>query len=196
MTRQTGRISLPQLIKELKPYLIGWRGYLGFCLTPRVLTNLEAWIRLKRRMYLWRQLGTCRIASRNCAMMVSEFQCCGCRRFADGILAHVRAPGGPTGPCATKLKRCAFCSRLDYRQVDIATGGATIELQEGRLPVGGHVSKCRLVAAGETHSQAVTRRQAGGDGMQREGQDRGLPRDERFGVTFPITMLRSKDAER
>ncbi|WP_412177323.1 group II intron maturase-specific domain-containing protein [Mesorhizobium sp. ZC-5] len=33
------------MIKELKPYLIGWGGYFGFCQTPRVLTHLEAWIR-------------------------------------------------------------------------------------------------------------------------------------------------------
>lgn len=57
MTRRTRGISLPQLIKELKPYLIGWRGYFGFCQTPRVLTNLEVWIRRRLRMYLWRQCG-------------------------------------------------------------------------------------------------------------------------------------------
>ena len=49
MTRRTRGISLTQLIEELKPYLLGWRGYFGFCQTPRVLTNLEAWIR--RRMH-------------------------------------------------------------------------------------------------------------------------------------------------
>ena len=43
-TRRTRGISLPQLIEDLTPYLIGWRGYFGFCQTPRVLTNLEAWI--------------------------------------------------------------------------------------------------------------------------------------------------------
>jgi RNA-directed DNA polymerase len=36
-------IALQQLIEDLTPYLIGWRGYFGFCQTPRVLTNLEAW---------------------------------------------------------------------------------------------------------------------------------------------------------
>jgi len=55
MTRRTRGISLPQLIEELSPYLIGWRGYFGFCQTPRVLTNLEAWIRRRLRSYLWRQ---------------------------------------------------------------------------------------------------------------------------------------------
>jgi RNA-directed DNA polymerase len=54
-TRRTRGISLPQLIEELTPYLIGWRGYFGFCQTPRVLTNLEAWIRRRIRSYLWRQ---------------------------------------------------------------------------------------------------------------------------------------------
>jgi RNA-directed DNA polymerase len=36
MTRRTRGISLPQLIEDLTPYLIGWRGYFGFCQTPRV----------------------------------------------------------------------------------------------------------------------------------------------------------------
>src|SRR3954465_11542771 len=53
MTRRTRGISLPQMVKELAPYLLGWRGYFGFCQTPRVLTNLEAWIRRRLRLYLW-----------------------------------------------------------------------------------------------------------------------------------------------
>jgi hypothetical protein len=72
MTRRTRGISLPQLIKELKPYLIGWRGYFGFCQTPRVLTNLEAWIRRRLRSYLWRQWGTGTTATRNCAVVASQ----------------------------------------------------------------------------------------------------------------------------
>src|SRR6202171_4852231 len=55
LTRRTRGISLPQVIEDLTPYLIGWRGYFGFCQTPRVLTNLEAWIRRRLRSYLWRQ---------------------------------------------------------------------------------------------------------------------------------------------
>jgi len=56
MTRRTRGISLLQMIEEdLAPYLRGWRGYFGFCQTPRVLTNLEAWIRRRLRLYLWRQ---------------------------------------------------------------------------------------------------------------------------------------------
>ena len=55
MTRRTRGNSLPQVIEDLAPYLLGWRGYFGFCQTPRVLTNLEAWIRRRLRAYLWRQ---------------------------------------------------------------------------------------------------------------------------------------------
>ena len=57
LTRRTRGLSLSQIIEELTPYLVGWRGYFGFCQTPRVLTNLEAWIRRRLRSYLWRQWG-------------------------------------------------------------------------------------------------------------------------------------------
>jgi len=55
ITSRTRGKSLPQIVEELRSYLIGWRNYFGFCQTPRVLTNLEAWIRRRLRMYLWRQ---------------------------------------------------------------------------------------------------------------------------------------------
>ena len=35
MTRRTRGFGLQQLVKELKPYIVGWRGYFGFCQTPR-----------------------------------------------------------------------------------------------------------------------------------------------------------------
>ena len=54
LTRRTLGVSVPQLVEKLAPYLIGWRGYFGFCDTPRVLANLDA-IRQRLRMYLWRQ---------------------------------------------------------------------------------------------------------------------------------------------
>jgi RNA-directed DNA polymerase len=41
--------------EELTPYLTGWHSYFGFCQTPRVLSNLEAWIRRRLRLFLWRQ---------------------------------------------------------------------------------------------------------------------------------------------
>jgi RNA-directed DNA polymerase len=57
MTSRTRGLSLSQIIEELTPYLVGWRGYFGFCQTPRVLTNFEAWSRRRLRSYLWRQWG-------------------------------------------------------------------------------------------------------------------------------------------
>jgi RNA-directed DNA polymerase len=55
LTRRTKGVSLAKLIEALAPYLIGWRGYFGFCQTPRVLSNLDAWLRRRLRSYLWRQ---------------------------------------------------------------------------------------------------------------------------------------------
>jgi RNA-directed DNA polymerase len=56
-TRRTRGLSLAQIVGELARYFIGWRGYFGFCQTPRVLANLEAWTRRRLRSYLWRQWG-------------------------------------------------------------------------------------------------------------------------------------------
>src|SRR5262249_39258520 len=58
LTCRTRGVSLTKLIEPLARYLIGWRGYFGFCQTPRVLSNLDAWIRRRLRMYLWRQWRT------------------------------------------------------------------------------------------------------------------------------------------
>src|SRR5262245_47987481 len=40
LTRRTRGASLPQIVKELSVYLIGWRGYFGFCQTPRCYAHL------------------------------------------------------------------------------------------------------------------------------------------------------------
>jgi RNA-directed DNA polymerase len=85
MTRRTRGISLLQLIEDLRPYLLGWRGYFGFCQTPRVLTNLEAWIRRRLRSYLWRQW-------QNGPNRFKELR----RRGVSKFLAAVAA-GSPTG---------------------------------------------------------------------------------------------------
>ena len=59
MTRRTRGFGLQQLIKELKPYIVGWRGYFGFCQTPASPHEpQEAWIRRRLRVYLWRQWRT------------------------------------------------------------------------------------------------------------------------------------------
>jgi len=45
LTRRTCGKSLAQIVKELSTYLVGWRGYFGFCQTPSVLRALDAWVR-------------------------------------------------------------------------------------------------------------------------------------------------------
>src|SRR3954467_6838892 len=94
------------MVKDLAPYLIGWRGYFGFCQTPRVLTNLEAWIRRRLRSYLSLAAVAERAQSlqRTAPSWRTEVQCSGRRRFAHGVLAHVRTPGGPTSPAQPLLR--------------------------------------------------------------------------------------------
>jgi RNA-directed DNA polymerase len=69
MISRTRGISLLQLIKELTPYLIGWRGYFGFCQTPPVLTNLEAGSAEDYARIFGGSGGTGTTASRNCAVV-------------------------------------------------------------------------------------------------------------------------------
>ena len=85
LTHRTRGLSLEQVIEELAPYLIGWRGYFGFCQTPRVLTHLEAWIRRRLRMYLWRQW-------RNGQNRFKELRRRGVPKFNAAVAA-----GSPTG---------------------------------------------------------------------------------------------------
>jgi RNA-directed DNA polymerase len=55
LTRRTGGQSLSQVAKELSCYLIGWRGYFGFCETPSVLRKLDQWTRRRLRAIAWQQ---------------------------------------------------------------------------------------------------------------------------------------------
>jgi RNA-directed DNA polymerase len=55
LTRCTKGARLAQIVDELSRYLIGWRGYFGFCETPSVLRRLDQWIRRRLRAIAWRQ---------------------------------------------------------------------------------------------------------------------------------------------
>jgi len=85
LTRRTLGLSLVKLIEPLAQYLRGWRGYFGFCQTPRVLSNLDAWIRRRLRMYLWRQW-------QNGRNRFKELRRCGVPKFNAAVAA-----GSPTG---------------------------------------------------------------------------------------------------
>jgi hypothetical protein len=74
------------------------------CQTPRVLTNLEAWIRRRLRLYLWRQWRNGRMAptaSRNCGAVAC--------RSSTRRLPPARRPG--SGACQDirrSNRRCAI----------------------------------------------------------------------------------------
>jgi RNA-directed DNA polymerase len=55
LTRRTCGRSLARVVKELSSYLIGWRGYFGFCQTPSVLRALDEWTRRRLRAIAWAQ---------------------------------------------------------------------------------------------------------------------------------------------
>ena len=76
------------------PYLIGWGGdNFGFCQTPRVLTNLEGWIRRRLRSYLWWQWrnGPNRFKGLTRPLRAALRRSV---RNHDPGLAHVITPGG------------------------------------------------------------------------------------------------------
>jgi RNA-directed DNA polymerase len=85
LTRRALGVSLAKLIKPLTRFLTGWRGYFSFCQTPRVLSNLDAWIRRRLRMYLWRQWA-------NARNRFKELRQRGLRKFGAAVAA-----GSPTG---------------------------------------------------------------------------------------------------
>jgi len=86
LTRRTRGSSLAQIIKELSVYLIGWRGYFGFCETPSVLRELEQWTRRRLRAIVWKQWksGPNRFAK--------------LRRCGVGPVLAAQAAGSPRGP--------------------------------------------------------------------------------------------------
>ena len=58
ITRQAKGISIETTVKRLATYMVGWRGYFGFCEIPEVLIGLIRWVRLRLRCALWRQWKT------------------------------------------------------------------------------------------------------------------------------------------
>ena len=57
MTQRTRGVTLRQVIKDLRSYLIGWRLYFGFSEAKSVFKELDSWVRRRLRCYLWKQWG-------------------------------------------------------------------------------------------------------------------------------------------
>ena len=86
LTRCTKSVRLAHLVAELSRYLVGWRGYFGFCETPSVLRRLNQWVRRRLRAIVWRQWkrGRTRFAA--------------LRRLGVGKGLAARAAGSSHGP--------------------------------------------------------------------------------------------------
>ena len=55
LTRRTRGVRVETMVAQLSRYLLGWRGYFGFCQTPSVLRKLEEWLRRRLRSVVWKQ---------------------------------------------------------------------------------------------------------------------------------------------
>ncbi len=60
LTRRNRGISMAERISDLARYLRGWMAYFGYCETPSVLQELDAWIRRRLRCAQWKQWKTCK----------------------------------------------------------------------------------------------------------------------------------------
>lgn len=58
LTKRNRGASLVRVVSELRSYLLGWRGYFGFCQTPSVLRDFDSWIHRRLRCYAWKQWKT------------------------------------------------------------------------------------------------------------------------------------------
>jgi RNA-directed DNA polymerase len=56
MTRRNGGRSLVQVANDLRSYLVGWKSYFRLADTPRVFSDLDAWIRHRLRAMRLKQL--------------------------------------------------------------------------------------------------------------------------------------------
>jgi RNA-directed DNA polymerase len=114
LTRRTRGRSLAQISKELSTYLVGWRGYFGFCQTPSVLRALDEWIRRRLRAIAWKQWkrGRTRFAE--------------LRRRGVGRDLAAQTAGSPHGPwrlAASPALNMAL-SKLFFRSLGLATVAA------------------------------------------------------------------------
>ena len=53
LTRCRKSVSLARIVAEFSRYLVGWRGYFGFCEPPSVLHRLDRWVRRRLRAIVW-----------------------------------------------------------------------------------------------------------------------------------------------
>jgi RNA-directed DNA polymerase len=111
LTRRTAGQSLVLIAKELSTYLVGRRGYFGFCQTPSVLRALDEWIRRRLRAIAWKQWKRGRTRYREL------------RRRGVGRDLAAQTAGSPRGPwrLAASPALSIALSKLFFRSRGLAT---------------------------------------------------------------------------
>ena len=76
ITRRSRGISLTQVIREVQEYLRGWIGYFRLVETPRVLEDLDGWIRRRLRCFVAKQwINNCHTRYKNLVRLgVNDYQ--------------------------------------------------------------------------------------------------------------------------
>jgi RNA-directed DNA polymerase len=111
LTRRTRGRSLAQIVKELNVYLIGWRGYFGFCETPSTLSELDQWTRRRLRALVWKQW-------RHGPNRFAELRRCGVGRVM--AAQTVSSPRGPWRLSASPVLSMAL-SNAFFKSLGLAT---------------------------------------------------------------------------
>jgi len=57
ITRRTRGRTLHHIIKDLRLYILGWRGYFGISNVKTTMRDLDKWVRRKLRCYIYKQWG-------------------------------------------------------------------------------------------------------------------------------------------
>jgi len=57
LTSRTRGRTIRRIVRELRRFILGWRGYFGFAEVRSPLRDLEKWIRRRLRSYHWKQWG-------------------------------------------------------------------------------------------------------------------------------------------
>jgi RNA-directed DNA polymerase len=64
LTSRTRGVALGQVLRDLRRYLEGWYGYVGFAEAQSGFKELDSWLRRRRRCYQWKQWGA--VGTANC----------------------------------------------------------------------------------------------------------------------------------
>lgn len=57
LTPRTRGVALARMVKDLRVFLLGWRGYYGYAESRSVWKELDSWVRRRLRSYAWKQWG-------------------------------------------------------------------------------------------------------------------------------------------